>query len=991
MAGASDRCERKLSRIGSDSRWAYRAFGLASLVFMLAVMASACGDDAGLGPPQSEAGSGGAWPDGGSGTGFPCTEGAERDCHITISEHNGVLTCYDGVQQCVAGAWGPCGDGSVSERMAPSGSAAGAPGGDSYPKPLSLSDAGPCVDNPCDPTCQNYDENPDGGIAPDAPPASSPWNVGDINALPDSIYQQGTNEPCTIGEDCQFDQYCNNPARGACSHDPCASGIALFDTCNPCVEEICANDPTCCKPVYGGNCSHDVCANGTALKKSCDACATAICNARPGCCIEQCTVGAECPSGTCNASNKCTCTTIADCPAGSQTCTAGACTSFWSAATCASQVGPLCGATCPFAGNWTAACAARVETDCAATCRTDPPCAHDKCYTGTRLSAACDPCVSAICGVDPLCCSGPGSAWTQSCVDKVATVCNQACPPRGNCISWEPGQTNPLCAGVDLTVGVACGTTVPVCNRGMAAAPAGVTITSFPVGAGQLPDCTPAGGTVACTTAAPIPPGECISVSGCVGLADGMELMVNAPGGSAIAECHCENNWSIYSSATCQSPDCTGSSNVSLIKKVSMYIMFDRSLSMGGAALPNRWTPATKALKSFFQDPGSAGLGVALRFWPQDLPGAPCTDPVCQPAGGGGCVTPLVPLGTLTADAAPMDAQENALVNAVNATPPAGGTPMSMALDGAETWAINRKMAFPEEEVVVLFVTDGLPTDCDTTNLGIIGLASNAYQNFGIRTHAIGIADANATQVDQIAQAGGGASFFMLEGATVEQNLLAAMLAIRGDAIPCDLSVPTSGSGPVQVVHVDSMGMSMPLAEVASAAACGAGQGWYYHPTDPTLLKLCPATCTLVRNDPGAEILVSSACAPPAMPLTYTQTYHGPCGPGKKVQWGAFTYDTTTPGDSNVQFSVRTADTEAGLTASTYYPLVTAQLTPDTQVCETPGPPICSVDLYTALDELPDAARDYLELRMILNPTVSGTQVPTVHSWDITYSCPDTE
>jgi hypothetical protein len=51
-------------------------------------------------------------------------------------------------------------------------------------------------------------------------------------------------------------------------------------------------------------------------------------------------------------------------------------------------------------------------------------CAHDKCKTGKKLSASCDPCVMQICDADSYCCS---SKWDSTCVSEVADVCGESC------------------------------------------------------------------------------------------------------------------------------------------------------------------------------------------------------------------------------------------------------------------------------------------------------------------------------------------------------------------------------------------------------------------------------------------------------------------------------------------------------------------------------------------------------------------------------------
>jgi hypothetical protein len=145
----------------------------------------------------------------------------------------------------------------------------------------------------------------------------------------------------------------------------------------------------------------------------------------------------------------------------------------------------------------------------------------------------------------------------------------------------------------------------------------------------------------------------------------------------------------------------TGSANASL-KPVNMLVMFDRSGSMLDCSdgtprqqsqlcpTASRWDTASAALKAFFADPGAADLGVALRFFPHDLPAAGCTGGNNGACDANACSPVRVDMGTLTSAAAPADAQEAALIAAVDASgPPApgggmmsGGTPIHAALSG---------------------------------------------------------------------------------------------------------------------------------------------------------------------------------------------------------------------------------------------------------------------------------------------------------------------
>jgi hypothetical protein len=122
-------------------------------------------------------------------------------------------------------------------------------------------------------------------------------------------------------------------------------------------------------------------------------------------------------------------------------------------------------------------------------------------------------------------------------------------------------------------------------------------------------------------------------------------------------------------------------------------------------------------------------------------------------------------------------------------------------------------------------------------------------------------------------------------------------------------------------------------------------------------------------------------------PQTLTEEYTGECNGDGVVQWGFFTYEATTPGDSHIEFRVRTAATREELGRTSWTDLITAQAAPDTQVCSFFGPAPCPIDLYAVLEGAPRAHHAFAELRVILTPTSDGTAVPSVQSWNLNFSC----
>ena len=620
----------------------------------------------------------------------------------------------------------------------------------------------------------------------------------------------------------------------------------------------------------------------------------------------------------------------------------------------------------------------------------------------------------------------PPQNWNQACVDQVATVCDAQCdtvsvPPgeSGQCFPWIPSVTDSTCSSFDLAVSVACDTpgpsVIPVCNHGTVAAPAGIEVVHFAAGSGQFAQCAPNlahPSAQSCTTTQPIPPGECIDLVGCLELAGPLgsigdrEIVVNPQGpGNTAGECSCRDNWSLSTdNINCGLPTCSGSSSTAQIKPVNMYIVLDRSGSMSGT----RWNGAVAALTAFFQDPGSAGINVAMEFFagPNTDPGqgCACTTDSCTATEctNHRCDDPYVALGMLQAAPAPGDTHEAALVAALSAVSPNTWTPTYPAMDGALSWATG--LANPAEVHTVILVTDGNPSTClqgsaAATNTAIATLAGNAFTNSGVTTYTIGMTGANITALDAIALAGGTGNAFVIGSGTEAQtaaDLLVALQAIAGNAVDCSFSLPNPGlfdPNNSVVTYTDGLGGTTVLNDVGNASNCGAG--WYYLPnsTTPTSIELCPATCTLVQSDPGASIEVSLGCPSNLASKTFNFDYQASCGTGQFPQWTFLTWDTATPGDSTIDFRVRTADTQAGLASATFISAGTAEALPvDTQVCALTGPgPACPVDLFATLSGIPDAQREFLELEVTINPTSDMSTSATLNSWQVKHTCVDSE
>ena len=1096
------------------ARWLARCL---ILTFFVATGLAACGggDDERSNPEGWGQGLGEGEQPNSNPQGEGCAEGEERTCHITLGRHNGVLSCYTGAQRCEGGEWGECTDGVVENKISPgpdftSDSVQGS--ADSEWK--SYSKAKPCSQNPCDPSCTTWEEQPDGGLGVTGEEFIFNWKQGKKSNLPGDVYQKAFDEPCQIGSDCQMNHYCYDPDSGSCGHDICSTGTGLADGCSPCVTEICKTKPQCCGTLGGSSCSHTPCKTGSGLKPSCDPFVKKVCAADKTCCPYSITTnvcGWKYSKYSCKKSKYCwswqPCLKSYQCGWKNYGCTK--CGYKWKCWNqykcgykpycywktkckwtlkktkkykCVTQYKWKCGYSwktvcttqwkkvpkyswCPWwfcpkkwvkkktckykkvyscklvkssycysytVYSWVKSCyqykycynkwQCGYQWTCGnkwscwwSTCKKPKYCyKNSTCYkygkyckywsTCYGYQWKCTPktknyagswkssCVTKYKQYGGTCTSG---TWDQSCVDAVHDKCGAFCkdppPPTGDgeCIPWDPGQKDDKCNGISLAVGFTCDDpvgTVPICNHGKTNAPKGITIMHVPKNSGAFGKSNPGNvaGAQYCTTDQEIPAGQCINVTTCKGLTNGREIMVNPK--NQPTECYHGDNWGIYVTGKCGPPTCAGDNIKAKLKPVNMFITVDKSGSMW-----SRWTPTRKAFNAFFKDKNSAGMSVGLEFWPMSSCGYSCNS-----SGVAACAKPYVPFGKLLASYAPTDKHEKALTDAFNKTSPGGGTPGLVALKGAESWASSYTKTHPNEQQVVIFVTDGYPNTCGGSHGPFVTAAKDAYDNYGVLTYGIGIVGASTSLLNKVAAAGGTTKgMFIDSNNQIEQKLIQAMQKIKGDTVSCDFILPKSNvkydPEDAEVTYTPSKGGSpIPIAEVAGAGSCG--KGWYFDDkNNPTKIILCPLTCTAVQNDPEAEIDISFGCPGGYEETVHTQTYQASCPPGTTTQWGYLAWDAVTPSSSKATFDMRTATSKAGLASATYLNVAVAQSKPtDTQVCKMSGPAPCPTDLVTKLGSQA-YSKSWLELRVTNTPNGKKNKAPTLNSWNITYSCPAAE
>lgn len=312
-------------------------------------------------------------------------------------------------------------------------------------------------------------------------------------------------------------------------------------------------------------------------------------------------------------------------------------------------------------------------------------------------------------------------------------------------------------------------------------------------------------------------------------------------------------------------PDaCAAVSKTADVAPLDMYIVLDRSGSM---ADNDSWTEEVQALTDFVYDVGSAGIGVGVQYMP--LP------ELCDPSAYATPAVAVAPLGGTGTQAAQ-------IVTSLSNTRPFGGTPTVPALEGAIMLGKQRQAAHPERDFVIVLSTDGVPdTSCSfvgdggvpnsTANaISVIKAAAQAVPP--IKTFVIGVG--NEPALNDFAAAGGtGAAILVGAGdagtaVDIEAPLIAALSAIRTNALPCKYAIPQATGGAIDptkgnVTFTPGNGPAEPFYGVANAAACQSNTlDWYYDdPTNPKNVELCPNACTAVKASTNGNVSVAIGCA----------------------------------------------------------------------------------------------------------------------------------
>jgi hypothetical protein len=291
---------------------------------------------------------------------------------------------------------------------------------------------------------------------------------------------------------------------------------------------------------------------------------------------------------------------------------------------------------------------------------------------------------------------------------------------------------------------------------------------------------------------------------------------------------------------------CTGVSMGAEPVPIDLFIMMDRSISMGNTVAGTnmtRWDALQQAVQEFVDSTTSTDVRAGIGFF--GVTGG--SDDVID-CNEGNYSKPAVAIDTL-------DKSGPAIISAMANMVPGGLTPSGPALTGALDYAASWAKAHPGRATGVVLVTDGYPTQCQP--LAVSDLATIAQQAFqstpSVRTYVIGLdGDFN---LDAIALSGGTHSAFKVDEGSITSSFTTALQNVSNTQLACEYALPAPPDGSekldftrVQVTYTPAGKApteEIPAVSGSDACADAPNGGWYYDvPTAPTSIEVCPCTCS---------------------------------------------------------------------------------------------------------------------------------------------------
>lgn len=307
----------------------------------------------------------------------------------------------------------------------------------------------------------------------------------------------------------------------------------------------------------------------------------------------------------------------------------------------------------------------------------------------------------------------------------------------------------------------------------------------------------------------------------------------------------------------------------------TLYAMVDQSGSMSDA-LPagggTKWDALTDGIHQFLLAGPAASVSFGLQYFPQTSGGV-CPVSCTSNADCGACgpcqLSFCINAGTDSCDAADYAMADVSIRSASDAAGPVqtstashfpmGSTSTSPALAGATMYAATYAAAHADEDVTVVLVTEGDPTECDTTAANIDAIASAALPSLHTAVVSLG---GVTSFTDGLAAAGGTTASVPVDlAASARAQVVMALDTVA--TARCTHALPTGASAATLQLQLRDGTAAQPVGHVAGRATCGSSQGFFFDDeAAPHRIELCPATCAARRTSATAAIEQIIDCAP---------------------------------------------------------------------------------------------------------------------------------
>jgi hypothetical protein len=208
----------------------------------------------------------------------------------------------------------------------------------------------------------------------------------------------------------------------------------------------------------------------------------------------------------------------------------------------------------------------------------------------------------------------------------------------------------------------------------------------------------------------------------------------------------------------------------------------------------------------------------------------------------------------------------SALTQSIAMHMPSSTTPTAPALGGALQHAKQWAMAHTDRPTIVVFATDGVPSDCEPLaqdTISAMYVKPAAEMDPKVRTFVIGAGSGGSVSaLKRFAQDGGtGSPVIVQDSPDTAKQVTDALMRISHTNVACsyDIALPDGGLIDANRVNVrlTLTGKAPTLLEyIAPPKMCGASGGFYYDSAEhPKKVYLCESTCSNLF-DGSIEVIV---------------------------------------------------------------------------------------------------------------------------------------